>query len=205
MKRAALVCAAAFVCVARGAGGNHSRKIPLREGPLLVAMASCKGVRCVKANYAKIAKPEVVARIVYYTNILRLRPVDRAASCGLLANIPTTNNEYERLTMLDGNLSEDETDAEIGAVGQAYWHMSGNLARPLKLCPRFLTGFIRYGRLAMPNHHDDYPNWAARVCRSNPSHFLKAFEALSPEDRRYIANYIIQPSGCKQIAFPEAD
>jgi len=205
MRYAVMVGVSMLLCGLCAEAGTSQRAIPKSERHTLVVMATCKIVRCVKAAYTEIPRPEVVARIVYYTNLLRLRPGDRGASCALLENIPATDDEYERLTTLDGNLYQDETDAETGAVGQAYWHMSRNLARALKVCPRFLPVFIRYGVLAMPNPHDDYPNWAARVCRSNPSRFLKAFETLSPKDRHYIARYVIEPEGCKQIAFPEAD
>jgi len=168
-------------------------------------MATCTTAGCVNAAYAKIAKPEVVARIVYYSNLLRLRPGDRVASHHLLSNIPVNDEEYTRLSALGELLYPDETTREIDAVGQAYWHMSRNLARSLKLYPGFLPAFIRYGLIAANSPaEDDYPNWAARVCRSNPGRFLKAFETLSPKDRHYIAKHIIQPKGCKQIAFPEA-
>lgn len=180
--------------------GRLPWEIPKTEGPLLVAMATCKSVRCVKAAYTKITRPEIVAKIVYYTNILRFDPGESAASCGLLANIPATGNEYDRLSTLTGFVYANETTRAIEAVAQAYWGMSKNLARALKACPRFLPAFIRYGRVAVQNHQDDYPDWAARVCRSNPSRFLKAFETLSPKDRHYIARYVIQPRGCKQIA-----
>jgi len=205
MRHPALVGSLMLLCGLCTAGSTSQREIPKSERHILVVMATCKTIQCVKATYTKIPRPEVVARIVYYTNLLRLQPGDRAASCALLKNIPATDDEYEHLTTLDGNLYQDETDAEIGAAGQAYWHMSRNLAHALKVCPRFLPAFIRYGILAMPNPHDDYPNWAARVCRSNPSRFLKAFETLGPKDRHYIAKHIIEPKGCKQIAFPEAE
>ena len=205
MRCAVLISVPMLVCGLCTAGGTSQREIPKSERHTLVVMATCKTIRCVKAAYTEIPRPEAVARIVYYTNLLRLRPGDRAASCALLEDIPATEGEYERLTTLDGNLYQDETDAEIGAVGQAYWHMSRSLAHALKVCPRFLPAFIRYGILAMPNPHDDYPNWATRVCRSDPTHFLEAFETLSPKDRHYIAKHIIQPKGCKQIAFPEAE
>lgn len=206
MRHLALAIMATLLCGPCGASSTtHPWDIPKQEGPHLVAMATCKSMGCVKANYARIANPEIVARIVYYTNRLRLDPGDRAASCGLLAHIPETGNEYDRLTTLDGFLYDDETTEEIDAVGQAYWHMSRNLAHALEVCPHFLPAFIRYGRLAIQNHHDDYPDWAARVCRSNPSRFLKAFETLSSNDRHYIAKYIIQPESCKQIGTHEAD
>lgn len=179
--------------------------IPAAEGRLLVAMATCKTVGCVKAAYGKVENPEIVARIVYYTNILRLQPEDRTASRGLLANIPTTDDEDARFSALTGNLYGGETDAEISAVGQAYWHRSRNLARALKVCPRFLPAFIRYGVITGPAiTENDYPDWVTRVCRSGPNRFLKAFETLSVKDQHYIAKHIIQPEGCKQIAFPEA-
>lgn len=204
MRCAVLMGVWVLFCSLCTAGGASQREIPKGERHALVAMATCKAVQCVTAAYAGIRRPEAVARIVYYTNLLRLRPGDGAASRGLLENIPATADEYERLTTLDGNLYQGETDAEIGAVGQAYWHMSRNLAHALEVCPRFLPAFIRYGILAMPNPHDRYANWAVQMCRSNPSRFLGAFQTLSPDDRRYIAKHIIQPRGCRQIAFPEA-
>ncbi len=205
MRYLALLTLAVLLRGQSASAGANPRDVPKREGPLLVAMATCNDIPCVRAEYGKIAKPEIVARIVYFTNILRLRPGDPSASCGLLESMPRNYDEYTSVTTLDSNLYADETDVQIGAVGQAYWHMSRNLAHALNACPRFLPGFIRSGIVAIPNAHDDYPNWAARVCRSNPKRFLQAFDTLSAKDRAYITEVIIQPRGCKQLAFPEAE
>lgn len=179
--------------------------IPRQERPHLVAMATCKTVGCLKQNYAKIRKLEIVARIVYYSNLLRLQPSSRKAAYGLLTNMPTNDNQYTRLGTLEGSLFEDETDTQIRAVGDAAWSMSRNLARSLKIYPCFLPAFIRYGLIAAPNPvEDDYGDWVAQVCRSNPTRFLRAFKTLSSKDQQYVAKYIIQPVGCKQIAVPEA-
>ena len=179
-------------------------QIPKKEGPSLVAMASCKSIGCIKSVYAKIEKPEVVARIVYFTNMLRLQSGNKDYSCGLLTNMPQSDNGYIKLTTLASNLYMDESDKQIDMVGLAYWHMSRNLAQALKVCPKYLAAFIRYGQIAMPNMHDPYPGWVTHVCKRNPGRFIKAFQTLSPKARHYISHYIIQPKGCKQIAVQEA-
>jgi hypothetical protein len=204
MKYFDFVITVILLCASRQGAPKGAWEIPKTEMKRLVAMATCKTVGCVDATYAKIAKPETLARIVYYSGLLRLRPGDRTASLGLLSNIPKENEDQSRLSLLPVSYV-GETTAENVAIAQTYWDYSKNLARALKLFPRFLPAFIGYGRLAIRDHHDNYPNWAARVCRSNPNRFLEAFETLSPEDRHYVAKYVIQPSGCKQIAFPEAD
>lgn len=179
--------------------------IPKPERPHLVAMAMCKSAGCITQSYARIAKPEIVARIVYYSNLLRLQRSSRRAAYGLLANIPTNDDQYSRLTRLAENLFQDETDAQIEAVAEADWHFSRDLAQSVKLYPQFLPAFIRYGRIAIQDAHDDYANWAARVCRSNPNQFVQAFQSLRPADKDYISHFVIEPKGCKQVAFPEAE
>ena len=204
MKNFAFVFTVILLCASRQGGPTGAWEVPKTEMEQLVAIATCKAVSCIDTTYAKIGKPETLARIVYYSSLLRLRPGDRAASIGLLSNIPKENEDHSRLSLLPVSYV-GETTAENVAVAQTYWNFSKNLAHALSVCPHYLPSFIRYGRLAIRDHHDDYPNWAARVCRSNPSRFIRAFETLSPEDQHYIAKYVIQPRGCKQIAFPEAE
>jgi hypothetical protein len=204
MRLVTLVCAVSLLWSQGRASRPHPGEIPKREGPLLVAMATCESAGCVKATYAKMAGPDIVARVVYFTNLLRLNPGDRVAARGLLQNIPRTGRQDARLIVLSTNMYPGETDAEIRAVGRAYWNFSRNLAHGLRLHPEFLPSFIRYGTIAL-SPHSTYPNWATQVCRANPGRFLRAFETLSAQDRRYIAKYVIQPKGCKQVAFPEAE
>lgn len=183
----------------------RASSIPRGERPLLVAMAMCDTAECVNAAYSRIRHPDLVARLVLYSNLARLDPSDREAGCHLLANLPKTGRAFGMLSSLGVPLYPDETYAEQVAVSDAYWQLNRRLAKALKCCPGNLPAFIRYGHLAIRDSHNDYPNWAVRVCRSNPSHFLEAFETLSLEDQHYIAKYVIEPKGCKQIAFPETE
>lgn len=196
--------AVVLLCALSGQSRATSSDAPKEEPPLMVAMATCKTVACVRHAYAKIRKPDIVARIVYFSRLLALRPGDADAALGLLQNIPRTEDENGQMIILATTMYPDETDAEIEIVGQAFWHYSRNLVHALRLHPEFLPAFIRYGTIAL-SPHSTYPNWAAKVCRSDPKRFLRAFQALSPKNRAYIAHYVIQPHGCKQIAFPEAD
>lgn len=183
----------------------RASSIPRGERPLLVAMAMCNTEACVNASYSKIRHPDAVAHLVLYSNLVRLNPSNKDAGCHLLANLPKTSLAFAKFSGLGVPLYPDETYEEQVAVSAAYWHLNQRLAKALKCCPGYLPAFIAYGRLAIRDSHNDYPNWASRVCRSNPSRFLKAFETLSPKDQHYIAKYVIQPKGCKQIAFPEAE
>lgn len=186
----------------QGSGARWA--VPQAERPHLVAMATCKIAACVKRTYSKIHKPEIVARIVYFSRLLALDRKDAKAALGLLQNIPQTEGENRQMILLATVMYPGETNKDIDAVGQTYWHFSRNLALALRMHPELLPAFVQYGTIAL-TPHSTYPNWAAKVCRSNPERFLKAFRTLSPKDRRYIAKYVVQPEGCKQIAFPEAN
>ncbi|HZT72649.1 MAG TPA: hypothetical protein VE996_03270 [Terriglobales bacterium] len=136
---------------------------------------------------------------------MALRPRDANAALGLLRNIPKWDCDQTELLRLAGSIFEDETDSDIIAVGRAYWHLSENLARALRLHPEFLAAFIQYGQIAILTPNDPYPSLVSRICRADPSRFERAFKSLPDKDQRYISSVIIQPQGCKQIAVPEAD
>lgn len=204
MRHVALICVVALLSARGGVGETTLWGIPKGEGPLLVAMATCKTIACINTSYAKISKPEMVARIVYYTNLLRIDPKSQSASHGLLLNIPRTGRQNAHLIVLSTNMYPGETDGEISAVGQAYWNFNQNLAHALRLHPEFLPAFIRYGTVAL-TLQSTYPKWATRVCKLNPERFLRAFRTLRVKDQQYIAKYVMQPKGCKQIFYPEAE
>lgn len=204
MKRAFAVVATLLLCALAGQKPATAGEAPRLDGPHLVAMATCKTVACIREAYAAVREHDLITNIVYYANLLRLRPSDRCAARGLLHSIPQNIEENARMSVLGTSMYPAETDKEIKTVGQALWHFDRNLAHAVKLCPRFLPEFVRYGTVAL-SPVSKYPNWAARVCRSNPKRFLKAFRTLSEKDQQYIAKYVIQPEGCKQIAFPEAE
>ncbi|MGH9474039.1 MAG: hypothetical protein ACRD2F_02715 [Terriglobales bacterium] len=44
-----------------------------------------------------------------------------------------------------------------------------------------------------------------KICRANPKRFLHAFRQLSPPDQCYFSHRVLDPHGCKQLAFPEGD
>lgn len=206
MKRPA-ISAAVILVVLGSLGGQRPTTgfIPANERRPVVAMACCRSTRCIKAQYSRIRKPGTVARIVYYSKLIALSPSDAAAALGLLKNFPRSEDENGELIGLQMSMYDDETTRQMNAVAQIYWKFNQRLAQALRSHPQFLARFIKYGEIGFLDAQSDYPDWAARVCRRNPSAFLKAFSTLPSKDRSYIAEHIIQPRGCKQIAIPEAE
>lgn len=206
MKRPA-ISAAVILLVLGSLGGQRPTTgfIPADERRPVVAMACCRSTRCIKAQYSRIRKPGTIARIVYYSKLLDISPSDSAAELGLLKNLPRTEETNEELISLQVSMYGDETTEQMNAAGRIYWKFNRILAQALRSHPQFLARFIKYGEIGFLDAQSDYPDWAARVCRRNPSAFLKAFSTLPSKDRGYIAKHIIQPRGCKQIAIPEAE
>lgn len=202
MRRALLVLTAA-ACVAVGQAPRPWN--PKGVAPALIAMAQCRTVACVRRVYAKLRHPEVIARLVYYTSLQRLEPDNRHAACGLLRNMPRGGRAYPRLLYLGGYIAPGESEDQVLALGQSYWRLNGHLAQAMKLCPGHLPAFIKYGETAFADPHNDYGDWAAKICRANPKRFLRALRTLSPPDQCYFSHRIIDPHGCKEIAVPEAE
>jgi len=180
---------------------NAQQELSEHDGRVVVAMSMCRTRPCVRKEYARVLKPQVVSQVVYYSKLLALQPKSKPAACGLLRSIPRSEEEND-LSQLGTSLYPGESDREIKATDRASWHFSRNLAHALKLCPQYLPQFIQYGTIAL-SPTNSYPNWAARVCRSNPKRFLQAYRTLSAKDQQYIAKYVIHPESCKQIAYPE--
>jgi hypothetical protein len=114
--------------------------------------------------------------------------------------MPQTGHQFEGLLSTGGALYPTESVREIRALSDVYWGLNGRLVAALRLFPGYLAAFVAYGRLAMRDPHNDYPDWAARVCRSDTKRFLEAFHMMSKRDQHYIARHVIQPRGCTQIA-----
>jgi hypothetical protein len=192
----------ALACTTAALRTNAQQVVTEHDGRIIVKMSMCRTTQCVRETYAGISKPENLARVAYYSSLLALQPESKPAACGLLRNMPRTGSDNALLAFLATSLYPGESVAEIKATGPASWNFSRNLAHALKLCPQYLPEFIQYGTIAL-SPTSSYPNWAGRVCRSNPKRFLKAYRTLSAKDQRYITKYVIHPNGCKQIAFPE--
>ncbi len=190
----------AVACTMVAQQANAQQELSEHDGRAMVAMSACRTTGCVRKVYATISRQEIVARVGYYSKLLALQPDSKPAACGLLRSIPRT--EDEDIEQLNTSLYPGESYAEIVATGRAFRKFNRNLAHALKLCPQYLPQFIKYGTIAL-SPTNSYPNWAARVCRSNPKRFLQAFRTLSAKDQEYIADVVIRPKDCKQIAFPE--
>jgi len=190
-----------LACTMVAQQAKAQQELSEHDGRIVVAMSLCQTVRCVRKEYAGISKPQVVSQVAYYSKLLTLQPDSKTAACGLLRSIPRSEEEND-LGQLNTSLYPGESYAEIVATGRAFWKFSRNLAHALKLCPQYLPQFIQYGTIAL-SPTNSYPNWAARVCRSNPKRFVKAFHTLGAKDQQYIAKYVIHPESCKQIAYPE--
>lgn len=199
--RLIFILALGLACTTTAQRANAQHQLS-EHGRAIVAISTCRTARCVRKGYASNSKHGIVARIAYYSKLLALQPESKSAACGLLRSIPRTQQQSNDLGILEANMYPGESDSDIRAAGEAYWNFSRNLAHALKLCPQYLPQFIRYGTLAI-SPTNSYPNWAARVCRSNPKRFLQAFRTLSAKDQEYIADVVIRPKDCKQIAFPE--
>jgi hypothetical protein len=179
---------------------QSASSIRREEGLLLVAMATCTTSACVRSEYAKVARRGSLTRLARSFNLIRTGDRSRAAACSLLRDMPRSGSQYDRLGLLGGFLYAGESVRQINATGQLFWHLSDYLAVAVARCPERLAAFIAYGRVAIRNHEDDYPDRVALVCRQNPKRFSMAFKSLPPADRRYVARYVIHPDGCRQIA-----
>jgi len=192
----------ALACTMVPQRANAQQVLSEHDGHTIVRMSTCRTTRCVRKEYAAISEQGILARVAYYSKLLALQPKSKPAACGLLRSIPRTGSDNALLAFLATSLYPGESVAEMDATGRASWNFSRNLAHALKFCPQYLPHFIQYGTIAL-SPTSSYPNWAARVCRSNPKRFLQAFHTLSAKDQQYIAKYVIHPKGCKQIAYPE--
>lgn len=111
-----------------------AQEIPKARLQPIVAMAMCQTVVRVKANYARVPKPEIAARFVYYSKLLELMPKDREAAKGLINTLPRDEKQANRLSMLGGSLYLGETGNEIGMIAR-YAHGSEVLWNPGKSPP----------------------------------------------------------------------
>ncbi|MGH9474037.1 MAG: hypothetical protein ACRD2F_02705 [Terriglobales bacterium] len=119
--------------------------------------------------------------------------------------MPASRLAYSNFLYLSTYIAPNETQAQLDALSGNGWYFNEHLAAAMKLCPGHLADFIHYGETAFGDPHNDYANWAAKICRANPKRFLHAFWKLSPQDQCYFSHRVLDPHGCKQIDFPEGD
>ncbi len=165
--RGAVACVlalAALACISSGQV-RRPRTTPVTEAPSLIAMAQCRSAACVRRAYTRLAHPGIIARLVYYTKLLRLQPKNREAACGLLGSMPASRLAYSNFLYLSTYISPSETQAQLNALSGNGWYFNEHLAAAMKLCPGHLADFIHYGEMAFGNPHNDYANWAQNLPR----------------------------------------
>jgi hypothetical protein len=171
---------------------------------LLNRIVACPSVRCVVADLSS-TKNET-ERTVLYTKWLLLQPSSRAASKGLLENMPTTEQEVVLLfTLPDWHEGVTTSEVQMQRLDRIHTVWPRFLGTAVQRWPDFLPAFIRYGRLAVDDTHSDYTDHERRVCRADPGRFKSAFLTLSADDQAYIRRYVFDPNGCKPIFASEAD
>lgn len=185
---------------------EHHVKRLHAEGALLAAIASCQSAACATAAFRRIHRPDTAAKVVYYTELLALRPHERRYALDLLLITPKSECEMITLFNLNSSLFKAESFLDMRRVGSAYDNLSRNFAAALNSYPEFFPRFLKFGEVALNDScSDDYPAVVTHVCQTNPGRFRRAFETLSKADQAYISKFIIKPNSCKQIAVSEAD
>lgn len=176
--------------------------------PFLIAILECRTDACLRSFRYALRPGSQLTRLVYFSQFLKLHPGNAEASAGLLRNLPSGpsgRSTYSQLIALGTQLWVEETPAEIVAGGRPLELLTGQAAAAIKNNHRYLAKFLKYGLIAITNPHDRYGEAAETVCKKNPQSFSKAFHNLTLDQRVRYRKYIVDPVGCKQVAFAEAD
>ena len=147
------------------------------------------------------------ARLVYFARIFALEPNDQVAAQGLLSSLPTLGNSqaYTDVGSLSAALWPEETYAQMFAGEKIMDSLSREAGRAAVLRPSGIPQFLRYSLIAITNPEDQIGRAAVRVCRLRHRQFLTGLSRLSKGDRENFECCVVDPKGCRQIHFSEAD
>ncbi len=171
---------------------------------VLNRIAACHSVPCINAIQPSLHKS--TERTVLYAKWLLVQPSSRAASRGLLENMPATEHEVLLLfTLPDWHEGATTSEIQMKRLDRIYRAWPRLLSVAVQRWPEFLPAYIKYGQLAISDIHSDYTGYEQHVCIANPHEFNSAFQTLTPKQQRLIRESVFDPDGCKPIFTSEGD
>jgi len=178
--------------------------ISQEDGATLLRFVHCTNIKCLSEAESGSTHSQLI-ELVFYTKSIQINPLSKTAAAGLLRHTPRTVEELDLFAKLIASVSPNETDSENRALAKVYFNYPANLAKAAKCEKSALERFLAFGRIAIHDPHLDYPQQAARLCKSNHRIFLKGFSELVPNEQLYFRTRIVNPETCRAVAKTEAD
>jgi len=78
------------------------------------------------------------------------------------------------------------------------------MAKAVLLVPKKMSVYVEFAPETL-NPEEDYAVQMKAVCLGNHKGFAQAVAGLPTRDRDWFIGHILNPKGCRVLAFPEAD
>lgn len=145
------------------------------------------------------------ARVVFASRAFKLRPTKQRTAILLLNLLPQNEAQHNTWMTLGDRLCSNESIADMKSLAQVGENLPHDLAKAVLLVPDKLPSYVAYASTSVQDPHSDYATQMQTVCRVKHPEFLKAVEELPTEKRDWLVKHVLNPDGCRVLAFPEAE
>jgi len=147
------------------------------------------------------------ARLIFAARMLEIDPNNKSTAADLIRLIPKDELSPEQAVWLDLlQIDEDPNrclpDSDLKPLGLLQYHLPRLLARAVLLVPGKMPEYVSYALISTCPDCDNAVQMR-KVCTARHQQFVDAVNKLSPKNKNWFVSEILNPVGCRIIAFPE--
>jgi hypothetical protein len=146
------------------------------------------------------------AQLAFALRRFELDPSNREWAGALLSLIPNSAVQLDAWNS-DNFCSaqcQTESDADVESICKLRFRFSRDMAKAVLLVPKKMSVYVEFAPETL-NPEEDYAVQMKAVCLGNHKGFAQAVAGLPTRDRDWFIGHILNPKGCRVLAFPEAD
>lgn len=185
-------------------GSLFAQKPDCSEIVAMARMARTKSSTALRAEKQK-AGDSYRARVVFAARAFELRPTEQRTAILLLSLVPQNQAQHNTWMTLGDSLCSNEAIADMKSLAQIGENLPRDLAKAVLLAPDKLPRYVAYASTSVQDPHSDYAIQMQTVCRVKHLEFLKAVKELPTKDKDWLVEHVLNPDGCRVLAFPEAE